>query len=47
MMGIVGLYRAHSAPPLDSHLSVLPMHDWTCITVTPLEPHPDDPELGR
>ena len=39
----VGLYHADSAPQLDSLLGALPMHDWMRVTVTPLEPHPNDP----
>jgi muconolactone D-isomerase len=43
----VGLYRADSAPDLDSLLSALPMHDWMDATVTQLDPHPNDPGLLR
>jgi muconolactone D-isomerase len=39
----VGLYRADSPPQLDSLLGALPMAEWMHITVTPLEPHPNDP----
>jgi muconolactone delta-isomerase len=39
----VGLYRADSQANLVDLLDALPMHDWMKITVTPLEPHPNDP----
>jgi muconolactone D-isomerase len=41
--GAVGLYRADSAAELDGLLGALPIADWLCITVTPLEAHPNDP----
>jgi muconolactone delta-isomerase len=40
---IVGLYRAESEAQLDGLLGVLPLADWMHVTVTPLEPHPNDP----
>jgi len=42
----VGLYRADSEAQLDALLSDLPLADWLGITVTPLEPHPNDPPGG-
>ena len=43
----VGLYRAESEAQLDGLLSALPLTDWMRITVTPLEPHPNDPTSTR
>jgi muconolactone delta-isomerase len=40
---IVGLYRADSGAQLDDLLRALPLYDWMRVTVTPLEPHPNDP----
>jgi muconolactone delta-isomerase len=40
---VVGLYRAESPPELDGLLGALPLSDWMQTTVTPLEPHPNDP----
>jgi muconolactone D-isomerase len=40
---ILGLYRAESATQLDGLLATLPLHEWMQVTVTPLEPHPNDP----
>jgi muconolactone delta-isomerase len=39
----VGLYRADSEAHLDALLSDLPLADWLRVTVTALEPHPNDP----
>src|SRR2546421_1606364 len=39
----VGLYRAESEAELDGVLDALPLNGWMQITVTPLEPHPNDP----
>jgi muconolactone delta-isomerase len=39
----VGLYRADDQSQLDVLLGALPFSDRMRITVTPLEPHPDDP----
>jgi muconolactone delta-isomerase len=39
----IGLYRADSAAQLDGLLAALPIADWLHVTVTPLEPHPNDP----
>ena len=43
----VGLYRAESAARLDELLDALPLGDWLRTTVTPLEPHPNDPTSPR
>jgi muconolactone D-isomerase len=40
---VLGLYRADSRAELDGLLEALPLHDWMHLTVTPLEPHPNDP----
>jgi muconolactone delta-isomerase len=40
----VGLYRADSEAELDALLSDLPLAGWLQVTVTPLTPHPNDPE---
>lgn len=40
---IVGLYRAESESQLDGLLAALPLYDWMRVTVTSLEPHPNDP----
>jgi len=39
----VGLYRAESSTQLDALLAELPLADWLRVTVTPLQPHPNDP----
>jgi len=43
----LGLYRADSETQLDGLLGALPLADWMRVTVTPLEPHPNDPANGR
>ena len=43
---ILGLYRAGSETQLDGLLGALPLHEWMHVTVTRLEPHPNDPD-GR
>jgi muconolactone delta-isomerase len=40
----VGLYRADDDAQLDGLLGALPLYDWMHLTVTPLSPHPNDPE---
>jgi muconolactone delta-isomerase len=40
---VVGLYRADSQAHLDGLLGALPLYEWMHITVTPLQPHPNDP----
>jgi muconolactone D-isomerase len=39
----LGLYRANSEAQLAGLLAALPLYDWMQVTVTPLEPHPNDP----
>jgi muconolactone delta-isomerase len=43
----LGIYRAGSRAQLDGLLDALPLADWMRVTVTPLEPHPNDPADGR
>ena len=43
----MGLYRADGQAQLDGLLGVLPLADWMQITVTPLEPHANDPTSTR
>jgi muconolactone delta-isomerase len=43
----LGLYLADSQTELDGLLGALPLADWMRVTVTPLEPHPNDPANGR
>jgi muconolactone delta-isomerase len=38
---------ADSAVQLDGLLSALPMHEWLRVTMTTLEPHPNDPGPRR
>ena len=39
----VGLYRADNQTELDDLLAALPLADWLCVTITPLDAHPNDP----
>jgi muconolactone delta-isomerase len=43
----VGVYRADSQAQLDGLLGALPLDGWMQVTVTPLEPHPNDPTTPR
>ena len=43
---VLGLYRADSRAHLDGLLEALPLHEWMHIEITPLEPHPNDPDGG-
>jgi muconolactone delta-isomerase len=43
----VGLYRAESETKLDGLLRALPLYPWMQVTVTPLEPHPNDPAAAQ
>ncbi|HUO73037.1 MAG TPA: muconolactone Delta-isomerase family protein [Solirubrobacteraceae bacterium] len=43
----VGLYRADSEEQLEAFLGALPLNGWMRTTVTPLEPHPNDPASAR
>jgi muconolactone delta-isomerase len=38
------LYRADSEAQLAGLLAALPLYDWMRVAVTPLEPHPNDPD---
>jgi muconolactone D-isomerase len=42
----IGLYRADSRAQLVALLDALPLSGWMQTTITPLEPHPNDP-AGR
>ncbi|HEY3189848.1 MAG TPA: muconolactone Delta-isomerase family protein [Solirubrobacteraceae bacterium] len=44
---ILGLYSADSDAQLDGLLGALPLYEWMHITVTPLEPHPNDPAAAQ
>jgi muconolactone delta-isomerase len=39
--------RAESRAELDALLGALPLYEWMRVSVTPLEPHPNDPAAGR
>jgi len=39
----VGLYRAGDQPQLARLLGELPLSRWMRVSITPLEPHPNDP----
>ena len=43
----LGLYRADSRAQLDGLLRALPLADWMRVTITPLQPHPNDPANDR
>jgi muconolactone delta-isomerase len=43
----IGLYRAESEADMDSLLRALPLYEWMRVTVTPLEPHPNDPGVHQ
>ena len=40
---VLGLYRAENETELDGLLRALPLYEWMKVTVTRLEPHPNDP----
>jgi muconolactone D-isomerase len=40
----IGLFRAASEAELREILASLPLHIWMKVTITPLTPHPNDPE---
>ncbi len=42
----LGLYRADSRTELDNFLGALPLAGWMNVIVTPLDPHPNDPEAA-
>jgi muconolactone delta-isomerase len=43
----LGLYLSKTQQELESLLRALPLYNWMHVTVTPLEPHPNDPDHGR
>ena len=40
----IGLFRADNETELRKILESLPLHIWMNVTITPLTPHPNDPE---
>jgi muconolactone delta-isomerase len=42
-----GLFRADDADQLEQILSTMPLRVWRRDTVTPLSPHPNDPDAER
>ena len=40
----IGLFRAADEAELRKVLASLPLHIWMKVTITPLTPHPNDPE---
>ena len=40
----IGLFRAADETELHRILASLPLHKWMTVTITPLTPHPNDPE---
>jgi muconolactone D-isomerase len=40
----IGLFRAANEAELREILTSLPLHIWMKVTITPLTPHPNDPE---
>ena len=40
---VLGLYRAGSQSELNDLLASLPLYDWMTVSVTGLDPHPNDP----
>jgi len=43
----IGLFRAADKAELNEILESLPLHIWMKITITPLTPHPNDPDYGN
>ena len=43
----VGLFRAQNKAEIDALLADLPLNDWLRMTVTALEPHPNDPRVSQ
>ena len=43
----IGLFRAADEAELKGILESLPLHIWMKVTITPLTPHPNDPEYGN
>jgi len=42
----IGLFRAADEAELREVLASLPLHIWMKLTITPLNPHPNDPGYG-
>jgi muconolactone delta-isomerase len=40
----IGLFRAANEAALREVLASMPLHIWMNVTITPLTPHPNDPE---
>ena len=40
----LGLFRATNEDELRQILNLLPLHSWMKVTVTPMTPHPNDPQ---
>jgi muconolactone D-isomerase len=40
----IGLFRATDEAELREVLATLPLHVWMKVIITPLNPHPNDPE---
>lgn len=40
----IGLYRASDEAELREVLASMPLHIWMKVNITPLTPHPNDPE---
>jgi muconolactone D-isomerase len=40
----LGLWRADTEDDLRQVVATLPLHAWMTVEVTPLSPHPNDPE---
>ena len=43
----LGLYRAETESQLAALLSALPLNGWMRVSVTPLNPHPNDPTVSE
>ena len=44
---MLGLYCAGSETELEGLLSGLPLYEWMNVTITALEPHPNDPAAAQ
>ena len=42
----LGLWRADDQTHLQAILATLPLHVWMTVELTPLAPHPNDPETS-
>ncbi|WP_329048988.1 muconolactone Delta-isomerase family protein [Amycolatopsis sp. NBC_01488] len=43
----IGLFAAAGEAELRQVLESMPLHAWMAVAVTPVEPHPSDPGVGR